>query len=215
MPQKEQQEDKLPNFLPGFDLAAGLERLRGNKRLYRKLMLDFGADYQGATAAIREALDTGNLASAHGLVHDLKGPAGNLAATDLLTAAIEMEELIKNCDSKSTPSKKTLNQMFSKLKTALNQALESVNSLPALSNAGEDDDELSIAAIISQTPELPGKEIERISKAAKKGDIEELIAIANELHTRSDAYTPLSEKLIQLTENLDFEVILESMSETV
>ena len=29
--------DELPESLPGFELAAGLERLMGNKRLYRKL----------------------------------------------------------------------------------------------------------------------------------------------------------------------------------
>ena len=34
-------EDGLPESLPGFDLSAGLERLMGNKRLYRKLLLDF------------------------------------------------------------------------------------------------------------------------------------------------------------------------------
>jgi two-component system sensor histidine kinase/response regulator len=40
-------EYELPEFLPGFDLAAGLLRLIGNKRLYRKLLLDFGANYSG------------------------------------------------------------------------------------------------------------------------------------------------------------------------
>ena len=38
-------EDELPESLPGFDLTAGLARLRGNKRLYRKLLVDFGAKY--------------------------------------------------------------------------------------------------------------------------------------------------------------------------
>ena len=55
-------------------------------------------------------------------------------------------------------------------------------------------------------------EIERILKAAKKGDIEELITIAEELQSRSDAYTPLCEMIIQLAENLDFEVIAEMVS---
>ena len=40
-------EEELPETLAGFDLQAGLERLRGNKRLYRKLLLDFGANYKG------------------------------------------------------------------------------------------------------------------------------------------------------------------------
>ena len=49
-------EEELPESLPGFDLAAGLERLMGNKRLYRKLLLDFGVNYGRAAAEIRAAL---------------------------------------------------------------------------------------------------------------------------------------------------------------
>jgi len=42
----------LSGFLPGFDLAAGLERLRSNKSLYRMLFLDLGAKYTGLAAEI-------------------------------------------------------------------------------------------------------------------------------------------------------------------
>ncbi len=54
---------------------------------------------------------------------------------------------------------------------------------------------------------------DRIRTAAEKGDIEELTAIAEELKERSDAYTPFSEKLVQLAEDFDFEVIGELVSE--
>ncbi len=37
-------ENELPETMPGFNLAAGLERLMGNKSLYRKLLRDFGAN---------------------------------------------------------------------------------------------------------------------------------------------------------------------------
>jgi TRAP transporter TAXI family solute receptor len=47
----------------------------------------------------------------------------------------------------------------------------------------------------------------------RKGDIEELTAIANELKERLDAYTPFSEKLVELAEDFDFEVIVELVSE--
>jgi DNA-binding response OmpR family regulator len=39
-------EDELPESLPGFDLATGLKRLMGNKRLYQKLLVDFGTKYR-------------------------------------------------------------------------------------------------------------------------------------------------------------------------
>jgi two-component system sensor histidine kinase/response regulator len=89
--QAEPNEEQLPDSLPGFDLGSGLKRLRGNKRLYRKLLLDFGAKYTGVVAEIGEALEAKDLNHAHSLVHNLKGLTGNLAATELLSAAIEME----------------------------------------------------------------------------------------------------------------------------
>ena len=205
-------EEELPITLPGFDLAAGVKRLRGNRVLYRKLLSDFGADYQGVTAELREALDTDNLPAARDLVHNLKGPAGNLAATELLMTAIEMEKLLKKGDTNGEPSKKKLNEIFRSLEAALSQTLESAKSLRTSSTAGEENDKPPMAAVIDQAPDMSGDDIDRILKAANKGDIEELIALAEELQNRSDAYAPFSEKLIQLAENLDFEVIAEMVS---
>jgi CheY-like chemotaxis protein len=88
-------EDELPESLPGFDLPAGLERLRGNKRLYRKLLLDFGASYTGVAGEIHKALDSKDLEQAHSLIHNLKGLAGNLAAIDLQAASVNLEKLVK------------------------------------------------------------------------------------------------------------------------
>ena len=48
--------DDLPESLSGFDLAAGLKRLQGNRRLYRKLLVDFAANYAGAADNIQKAL---------------------------------------------------------------------------------------------------------------------------------------------------------------
>ena len=48
--------------------------------------------------------------------------------------------------------------------------------------------------------------------AAEKGDIEELTAIAEELKERSEAYTPFSEKLVELAEDLDFGIIEDLVS---
>ena len=79
-------EDELPEFLPGIDLADGLKRLQGNKALYRKLLLNFAKDYNEVANEIREALDAKDF-DTHSLVHNLKGLAGNLSATELQAAA--------------------------------------------------------------------------------------------------------------------------------
>jgi signal transduction histidine kinase/DNA-binding response OmpR family regulator len=77
------EEDELPEYLPGFDLADGLKRLQGNKKLYRRLLLSFATDYGGAANDIRIALEAKDFERSHSLVHNIKGLAGNLAATDL------------------------------------------------------------------------------------------------------------------------------------
>jgi len=211
-PQQAQSEEDLPDYLPGFDLAAGLTRLRGNKHLYRKLLLIFGDNCQDLATEIREALDSDNLESAHSLVHNLKGSAGNLSATQLLAAAIELEKLVKDAVANGRPSKKALNQQISRFETALSQALQSVKTLQPLSVSGEEDIGPSMEAIIGHPPEIYPDEVERILKAAKKGDVEELIAVSEALKTRLEDHTPFGEKLVQLAENLDFEVIVELAS---
>ncbi len=117
-------EEELPKYLPGFDLADGLKRLKGNKRIYRKLLLNFATDYRGVSNDIRETLDAKDFERTHSLVHNLKGMAGNLAATDLQAAAVNLEKLVKGVQKKSPPAEE-LNLKFSELENALNQALDS------------------------------------------------------------------------------------------
>ncbi|MCK5206266.1 MAG: response regulator, partial [Desulfobacterales bacterium] len=128
VPERATGEAELPNSLPGFDLAEGLKRLQGNQKLYRKLLLDFGAKYTQVAAEIREALGKKDLKHAHSLVHNLKGLAGNLAASELQAAATDIEKLIRG-DQKKAASEKQLNQKFAKLEKTINQALEAVQTL--------------------------------------------------------------------------------------
>ena len=114
--------DGLPKALNGFDLEAGLTRLMGNKRLYRKLLLDFGAKYGTTADDIREALAADDFDLAHSLIHNLKGLAGNLAATDLQAASTALEKLVKG-KTGATTSEAEFNQKFAELEKSLSQAL--------------------------------------------------------------------------------------------
>ncbi len=170
--------------MPGFDLAAGLARLMGNKRLYRKLLLDFGANYGGVAVEIREALAADDFNHAHSLVHNLKGLAGNLAATDLQAAAVAMEKLVKG-QAAETASDKELNRKLTDLESALAQALDAVQTLGPMAEKKTIEstgDEMS-----SVPPELAQKAADRIKAAAEMGDVMQIASIAEELKSENDA----------------------------
>jgi CheY-like chemotaxis protein len=196
------EEDELPKSLPGFDLAAGLSRLMGNKRLYRKLLLDFGANYGGVADEIREALATKDFEQTHSLVHNLKGLAGNLEATELQTAAVKMETLVKG-QTKETTSDKELKQKFTGLEKALEQALDAVQALglPAEEKIIEPSTEW-----LAEVPvELLKEVADRIKTAAEMGDVLQIKSIVEELKSESDAMAPFCDELIRLAEDFDFD----------
>jgi HPt (histidine-containing phosphotransfer) domain-containing protein len=198
------EEEQLPESLPGFDLTDGLKRLQGNKKLYRKLLLNFGTDYSDSSNDIRAAFDAEDFERAHCLVHNIKGLAGNLAATELQTAAVNLEKIVKGVEKKA-PQAKELNLKFSELENALNQALESAQSLGTFAeeNVCKLSDE-EIAAIPSEFAQDIAK---RIRDAAEMGDVMTLNAIATEIKTHSDFCVPLSKQIIQLAEDFDLDGI--------
>jgi HPt (histidine-containing phosphotransfer) domain-containing protein len=198
------EDEGLPESLPGFDLADGLKRLQGNKKLYRKLLLDFATDYHEAANKIREALYAEDFNRTHSLVHNLKGLAGNLSATDLQAAAVNMEKLVKGVDKKALSSKQ-LNVRLSELETVLNQALDSVQSLGV---SGEENIcKLSDQEIVAIPSELAQDIAQRIRDASEMGDIMMLNAIAEEIKTHSESCVPLSELIFQLAEDFDLDGI--------
>ncbi|MEJ2729027.1 MAG: response regulator [Deltaproteobacteria bacterium] len=198
------QEEELPESLPGFNLKDGLKRLQGNTRLYRKLLLNFATDYCETAKDIRIALDADDFDRAHSLVHNLKGLAGNLAATDLQAAAVNLEKLVKGVEDK-IPSAKELNLRFSELETTLSQALESAQSLGA--STEENICKLSDEEIAAIPSEFAQDIARRIRDAAEMGDISTLNAIAEEIKKKSASCIPLSKQIVQIADDFDFDGI--------
>ena len=93
---EEREDDPIWTNLPGIDVPLGLERVGGNKTLYRKLLMNFHRDYIDATTLINADLDGGDTHNAEMLVHTIKGIAGNLGAEDLHTLAGKLESAIRN-----------------------------------------------------------------------------------------------------------------------
>jgi signal transduction histidine kinase/CheY-like chemotaxis protein/HPt (histidine-containing phosphotransfer) domain-containing protein len=197
-------EEDLPESLPGFDLAAGLMRLMGNKRLYRKLLIDFGANYGAVAGEIRDALAAKDFEQAHSLVHNLKGLAGNLEATGLQAAAVEMETLVKG-QAAETASDKELNRKLTDLESSLGQALGAVQTLGPM--AEKNTIESTANEMSSVPPDLAQKVVDRIKAAAEMGDMMQIKSIAEELMSESDAMAPFCNKIVGLAEDFDFDGI--------
>jgi uncharacterized surface protein with fasciclin (FAS1) repeats len=131
--------------------------------------------------------------------------AGNLSATELQTAAANLEKLVKGVENK-IPQAKELNLRFSELENALNQALGSAQSLGAPDE--ETIEKPSIEAFADIPTELSRDIANRIRDAAEMGDISTLNAIAEEIKTHSDSCVPLSKRIIQMAEDFEFDGIL-------
>ena len=195
----------LPDSLPGFDLQDGLKRLQGNKKLYRKLLLDLGTKYGGTADDIRLALDAQDFEQAHSLVHNLKGLAGNLAATDLQAAAIELEKGVKGGLPKKS-SKEKLDQSLDKLKKTLQAAIKTVRSLR--SSVPAKPDQPSAAALVNIPPELARQAADQIREAADLGDVTRIKTIAEEFKSKSEAFAPIADRIIDLASDFDFDGML-------
>ena len=169
-------EEELPESLPGFDLADGLKRLHGNKRLYRKLLLNFANDYSDIANKIRRALDEKDLERARSLVHDLKGIAGNLSAVDLLAAVTDLWRLLRAQDPDKGIAREALDQKMQDLRNNLRRALKALQVL------APSPEQISGAVPSEKTIVLPVEltkaELDSIRDAVEMGDVAELISIA-------------------------------------
>ncbi len=203
--QPEASLEDLPENLPGFNLDTGLKRLMGNKRLYRKLLLDFGSKYANVAGEIRAALEKVDYKQAHSLVHNLKGLAGNLAAEDLQTATVEIEKLIKGDAPLSYPSE-PLSQKMSALEETLGAALQAVRTL----GSGDQVDALAsaIGNMSDVSPDLIQELTGLIREAAEMGDIGQVEAIASEWRSRSDGLVDICNQFQKLAEDFDFDGIM-------
>jgi len=93
-----------------------------------KAAIGFWCQLYRSSLAIRKALDANDFDQAHSLVHNLKRLAGNLEATDLQAAVVEMETLVKGQKVKSNPNNE-LSQKFAEPENALEKSLDSVKTI--------------------------------------------------------------------------------------
>ncbi len=203
-------EEGLPATLSAFDVAEGLQRLMGNRALYRKLLRNFAVQYRDGAADVRSALDTGDFEHAHGLVHAIKGVAGNLAAKELQQHAAALERLVKHADPNNPPGAAELDELFAAFRGSLSRAIEDLHVLTPAAEAAESGD---AAAAGPLPPSLAREAAARLREAAELGDMAGLAAVCSELSAQSEAFAPYAARVARLADDFDFEGVLKLTEE--
>ncbi|MBW2706571.1 MAG: Hpt domain-containing protein, partial [Deltaproteobacteria bacterium] len=180
--------------------------LQGNRKLYRKLLINFAAGYANTTAEIRQALDALDFGQAHSLVHSLKGVAGNLSADGLQAATVELEKLVKHADKNEPPPPDALNYRLAALEKAMGQALEAARTLKAPQAEAA---EPAAGPVPALPPEVAQRAARRLRAAAEMGDVTEVVSIADEIASQTNGFSPYSAKIAQLADDFDFDGILQ------
>jgi polar amino acid transport system substrate-binding protein len=81
--------------IPGLDRAVGLKRMGGDSGVYHQILSQFVTNQGQSVQALRNALAAGRRPEAERLAHTLKGVSGNIGATELQQAALELEQGIQ------------------------------------------------------------------------------------------------------------------------
>jgi CheY-like chemotaxis protein len=85
--------------MKGVNVADGLQRVAGNARLYRDLLVQFSEKQADSATQIAAALEGGDQKIAERISHSVRGVAGNLGIVEVHAAAKELEKAIRDSDA--------------------------------------------------------------------------------------------------------------------
>ncbi len=194
-PEDRKDDTVLPESLPGIDLPWGLQRVGGNRKLFRKLLGEFYERHHGDLELIQHYLHEGDATSARRLVHTLQGVAGNIGGKAVQQQAHELEKAIinKQADIRLSDAFCTaFSELFASLSTLIDD-LPSVQKETATDPTGLNQNDLKPL-------------LEKLSKMLEDGN-PDAATIVNTIRTGLNN-TGLDEPLITLQEqvaNYDFD----------
>ncbi len=172
-PAKTLTDETLPE-IEGIDVAGGLQRVAGNKRLYRDLLVQFAAKQADAPEQILAAIERGDLKLAERLAHTVKGVAGNIGLGQVLVAAEKLEKTIHRRDVVDLALLEEFTQLLGRQIQAIRQAMQ--ETLPEQSPIAENRaglDEQAISAAIAR--------LRVLLESSDGGAVEAFLAVQNVL----------------------------------
>ncbi|MHC4984149.1 MAG: 7TM diverse intracellular signaling domain-containing protein, partial [Planctomycetota bacterium] len=143
----------LPDQVPGINVSAALERVGGNRKLLRRLLVKFASTYQRTAGEVSAALDAGDGEGASRLAHTVKGLAGNIGAEEVFARAVELQAAIDNAVTGE------LQGRIEAFARALEQVVQAVDALPAAQDEVEGSGASAPGAQSSQSDEELGPRV--------------------------------------------------------
>jgi len=118
-----EEDENLPETLPGLDIATGVSRVGGNSKLYLNLLQKFKQNQAGAVDEIKRAVEGTDSELSVRLVHTIKGVSGNIGAMDLHEAAKDLEIYLKSEPASMDQS------LFESMQSHMDRLLDSIAEL--------------------------------------------------------------------------------------
>ncbi|TSK05219.1 MAG: PAS domain S-box protein [Geobacter sp.] len=118
-------EDDIPEQVPGLDLKRAVERI-GDGGLLKKLLVSFRKENAAMVDEIGAAASVADMKLARRLIHTVKGTAGNLGATRLGSAAASLEIALRGEDAS------LVHQTLESFAEKLTEVLDSIRQLEEL-----------------------------------------------------------------------------------
>ncbi len=125
-------ESDIAPSLIGLDVNSGLRRLKGDAVLYKKLLRKFAEKWRDLPEKMHKALAHSDTEGLRAWAHALKGVAGNLSATALQAAAVELELAVKQTDTGYPMLRAKVEKRIRQVEETLGQVLKSQERLEAL-----------------------------------------------------------------------------------
>ncbi len=201
-------EIPLRDELPGFNIEEGLRRVGGNKRLFVNLLKEFYDNYSDAPDKLRSAIADKQFDELEAYLHQIKGVAGNLSATDLLAVTRDFESAVKNDHQTEFCG------FIEKFLIAYDQVMKSLSSLTNTFDARE----INARGNNNQTGSVSRVELENIIQTlfvmlkSNDMDAEDYIASVN-LDTAELNISDKWDQLKKQINNLDFKSAAESLND--
>ena len=191
-------ELKIPEFI-GINVQEGLQRVAGNKRLYRSILLQFRESAVKIVSDLRAVLNEDDFEAATHLAHTLKGVAGNIGASGVQEVANTLESDLKQGKVSDLESGfKDLERQVSKVVTELSVFDEKEESKSSRSISDRDIDFDAITPLFFQLKTL----LEDDNSEASE------VLYEIETHLKGTAVETRLKQLIKIVDQFDYEKAL-------